>query len=997
MSMSQKNIPRPYFRRLCLVLLLVLGGLVYRAWHPHPPDPNQVASAPLGPHRMVASRAGTTRPWAPRIVGRVLDAIRHTPLSGAVLSLETVLSDRPGDEIPVGESRPPRHVRSDAQGRFVLALDRDPWEESPPRRLRITATLPGYLPALRELALADEASVELLLDPGGLALSGTVSEVDGGVVPGALVYARAETDNLSLQSPRYAALTDDQGHYRLDLAPSDYIITFAAADYVGARRSVRLRRVPVRLDIVLTPGAGVSGVVLTAAHQPLGDAVVSARGGMASSSRWFDWAQPEVRTDAAGRFHLRGLGSGPITLDVHGKGGATREPVPLDLDLGEERSGVVIVVDPAFTLSGRVMEADPSNRGSGLPIAGATIHLTQGLLVRMAARRVTSDAAGRFVIEGLLPANYGVSVSAPGYLPIEQVSLRQPARDRNDVVFALRRGRTLRGRVEPPTQAQVFFTAQTPLRALLTFSLGGREPIRTDAQGRFELRGIPEGSGQVVATTADDRRGTAPVNESHGDVEGLVIALAQTAAVEGQVLDDRGVPVGEVHVSAGPEPSSAWRSLFSVSHTVVASDGRFVLTGLEPGTYELSVRRMFETVPVIAPALVSVRSGEVKRDVVLRVESLGGSLQGQVLASDGTPAPDCWVECAPIDDSLGLQVRTLTLPLRRIPPVLTDQKGYFMVRGLLQARYQCTAEKHGERAESDSLALGTGAILRLQGLASLSGRVHIRGVPVTRYYLQVDSVQLQFQERNVTAADGRYQVDRLVPGKYQVQARSDQGTAVGWIDLEHQAKTLDLELVPLGSLRGRVVDVRTGEGIAGVALQASSALPSDPFAVRSWLAEDTDTLPVTDSQGRFEIPRVQAGYGQVTVLRGRVGAEVSNEAIALGQTSYEMEGTGPLDIGEIQVVDAPSPGSFERGTLDCEVTTDAQRLLVSALDPGGVAQAGGLAVGDEIVAIDGLSVADGGAELVGRLLASDRIRRDQLVQLKVMRDGSALSFVIRAR
>jgi hypothetical protein len=106
---------------------------------------------------------------------------------------------------------------------------------------------------------------------------------------------------------------------------------------------------------------------------------------------------PQVRTDAAGRFELLDLPSGPTTLLVEHIAFAPARDGPFQLSGAAERS---IALDHGATVTGRLLDA------GGNPRAAEDVTLSR-VDARSSFHWTTrTNAEGRFVISNLLPGEY---------------------------------------------------------------------------------------------------------------------------------------------------------------------------------------------------------------------------------------------------------------------------------------------------------------------------------------------------------------------------------------------------------------------------------------------------------------------------------------------------------------------------------------------------------------------------------------------------------------
>ncbi len=94
-------------------------------------------------------------------------------------------------------------------------------------------------------------------------VSGTIEDVSGGPVEGALVSVHRTDDRNVLQfgAAPSAALSDEDGHYAITLPRGSYSAQVSHADYVARSKSFEVQDGPRTVDVALTPGGVIEGVV----------------------------------------------------------------------------------------------------------------------------------------------------------------------------------------------------------------------------------------------------------------------------------------------------------------------------------------------------------------------------------------------------------------------------------------------------------------------------------------------------------------------------------------------------------------------------------------------------------------------------------------------------------------------------------------------------------------------------------------------------------------
>jgi hypothetical protein len=164
--------------------------------------------------------------------------------------------------------------------------------------------------------------------------------------------------------------------------------------------------------------------------------------------------------------------------------------------------------------------------------------------------------------------------------------------------------------------------------------------------------------------------------------------------------------------------------------------------------------------------------------------------------------------------------------------------------------------------------------------------------------------------------------------------------------------------------------------------------------------------PGTDADGRFRIDDLGPGKGMVAIYLGgfRASEPIGSSLFELGQGQH-------LDLGDVHAISPPPRLSEgERGSLGLTVemgiwaaVRTSQEVSNPSFDPAdrvlrvscvvamhdAPAAAAGMTAGDEILAIDGVRVADIGPQAAALMLRADRIRIDQRFDLRLRRGATS--------
>ncbi|MCZ6596315.1 MAG: carboxypeptidase-like regulatory domain-containing protein [Planctomycetota bacterium] len=295
--------------------------------------------------------------------------------------------------------------------------------------------------------------------------------------------------------------------------------------------------------------------------------------------------------------------------------GGEGEPIPVGVRLG----GV-------GRLEGRVLE-----RATGDELAGVRVDLTSmppagqeflrriyraakfdpRWVTRLKPIAVTAtDAAGRFVFEGVRPGNYFVETRSLRHVPDQPVIARvDSAGNGGPIEVYVRAGgrvvgtvRTSDGRSVAGAVVAVYPGAASFLTAARTGDL--RDVFgETDAEGRYMLTGVPPGDGYDVAVAGHGFAVTHRIGLSVAAGEDTVadVTVRVGATVTGRVVAEepgepgadgapRTRPLAGAHVGALPRGlrDLAWADeILQQTHAVTDADGRYVMRNVPPGEIDV--------------------------------------------------------------------------------------------------------------------------------------------------------------------------------------------------------------------------------------------------------------------------------------------------------------------------------------------------------------------------------------------------------------------------
>lgn len=501
--------------------------------------------------------------------------------------------------------------------------------------------------------------------------------------------------------------------------------------------------------------------------------------------------------------------------------------VPADYWLYEDDPAPLIPLRPGLPVAGRVTHFD-----TGEGAARAEVDVEYVLNGHLPLR---PDAQGRFEIPGL-PVGETATIRAreEGYWPEEIGFTAEPANTSLEIVLG--RGGVCEGRVvdemaRPVAGASIRIGWWNPWSGLET---------RSDAEGRFTARGLPDSNEhRVVVHTADHRCGLSePFQCSPDDpVHRCEIVVRPHAYVIVTLTFPDGSPVAEAAVALSARESD-WSDQRWCA-PAAGTPGVFESGPVEPGEPQLRVTVIgwsFQT------RKVRVLPG-VRNDVAFRLEEKLG-LEGVVVDRDGRPLRGIRVDLdephTGPDDRVG------------IAHTFTDPDGRFRLRGLEASGGTLAFADYDSEARYATLSMDA-TPGQPPVRAVLDGRPRVVGRldPVPELLKTSIGCGGEWTCRDIQVRrDGRFEV-QYVPAGREFWLRLEVEDLVPWIfpGLKLAAdETLDLGILrPLEgvTLKGVVTD-RSGTPIANAEVVADAAI------------EDLNVSggACTDADGRFAIPRL---------------------------------------------------------------------------------------------------------------------------------------------
>jgi|GEM_PF-3648554 len=401
---------------------------------------------------------------------------------------------------------------------------------------------------------AIEVSQEWIVDVGAVTVVGDVPEDEGATGPS----CTSDERGLFVLEEVAAA-----GEVRIHLSHSDYVPRFVIISaFDGTRHDVG--------DVVLELGGSISGFITDETGKGLAGASVQARPVDAEGgSAFFDFSSIvragtdwKVTAGPNGFYTIRGLRPGKAHVFASHDDHPSAEAKNIAVARGEETGDIDIVLPWGEAIAGKVVNDE------GEPLAGATVAATkdfdisldnlgdlEGLPFDIVANLspVETDAAGRFRLKGLAAGHYTVRASAKSYLRAERKKVEAGT---DDLLLVARRGGSIVGRVVDATtgagiesfeieiDGEIWTDSDYEILTGAAAAARSTEPL--DPGGAFFLKGLePEAFDLLVRSGgyADERLSDLRVDP--GEAISAKVELWPEAVLSGILVTADGAPVAD--------------------------------------------------------------------------------------------------------------------------------------------------------------------------------------------------------------------------------------------------------------------------------------------------------------------------------------------------------------------------------------------------------------------------------------------------------------------
>ena len=527
----------------------------------------------------------------------------------------------------------------------------------------------------------ETTEIEIKIDRNNV-VRGVVVDERGDHVSGAEVFIKRGGVPPDKSRENYA-LTDAEGAFEVKgLAPEtitlhvwhpDYANTTFEATAVAPENAEEVR-------VSIKRGASVMGRIADADDMPVVGEEVSLMHGFMESRT--------VMTDANGRYAFHAVAVGKADLKT-GPVAAWRSGLRAEVQVPEDG-----VITHDFTMPARGGTVTGVVMLAGKPVPGAAITVTDTRGVD-GARTGTTDEEGRFEIAGVEIGSVRIEARAPsgqeGRTGAEVSKETNTAEATVTIGSAGVRARILdsEGQPLPSTWCSLEVVGEGES------SVWGIQLPTTGSDGITQSSSVRSGKYKL---RVNHQQHAQYVSQAFSVVDGQVadlgdIRLKRTVQVTGRVVDDTGKPVENATASLTTPEGKA---VFMWSMATSGSDGRYVLSGVEPGQYFIK----FEAkglAPQQKPIQITTEGATADGTLVR-----GGGISFKVETDTGEPVAGAKLT---LIDSRGLEVKRTYSMVNWTDSGTryTNDDGVSSIADLAAGSYRVVAEKSGFTAPAQGV------------------------------------------------------------------------------------------------------------------------------------------------------------------------------------------------------------------------------------------------------------------------------------------------------
>lgn len=452
---------------------------------------------------------------------------------------------------------------------------------------------------------------------------------------------------------------------------------------------------------------------------------------------------------------------------------------------------------------------------------------------------------------------------------------------------------------------------------------------------------------------------TGPLTMVEGGLNNVRIVLRQGASVSGLLVDPDGKPLAGVNVMA----RSTAKRYFGSRMSKTNAEGRFVLSGLAEGPYDLAWNPRKPGEDELHYGWTPAEALVLKRVAVTWDQHMVG-VRLQATQASGSAEPSTgWIVAGHVRDTRGNALEGATVVAQDLldnsggVTTKTGPDGRYELAGLLEEHYYLFRVSHvdfSEHMESLREPLGRPLDVMLEDPGIVSGQVRYAdtGMPVKSFYLH--ALKGNRQPVLVENEEGRFRLEDADAGENAVVV-----STAGYKETQTPVTVL-----PGREVTGVDAKVERGLAIGGIVVTENGA-PADGARlymnrVPSTATErDTRVAATSGSDGRFRIENLERDSGTVgawhadlgqgaafydpqsdsveIVLRNNLGS-VAGQVIADGKVPLDAQ----VSIAPVSIFASPDAAAFgapnrkvkEGGTFEFNDVPEGEYTVTVSIGAG---------------------------------------------------------------
>ncbi|MEI2325688.1 carboxypeptidase regulatory-like domain-containing protein [Priestia megaterium] len=771
-----------------------------------------------------------------------------------------------------GEQLPAASIQIfDQTGAAVVSVVSDPTGEFlvsslAPGQYTAIATSQGFTSGIISFTIiADTQSIaSFALEPNPSSITGQVIDIaTGQPIVGADVIVRQFTSTGPIIS---TTQTDSNGSYILSNLPQgSFTVIVIDPDYSSQSSSVTLTpgaRSNLNFNLQQLPSSIQGNIINQDTSEPLINTLVQLidNNGILIT---------QAQTDINGFYQITGFSAGQYTLSFINPLFQS-QTVSFISEPGETSVINVELISNPGAITGQIFDSQTL-----APLIGASVRVFPASSLIPIATLVT-DGTGQYFLTGLSPGTYTLTASFETYASSSTgVTVLSNQTISSDIILT-----------PDPSTVSGTITSDTgsPIPNATVRILDQNETVLatvvTDELGNYSVTNLPQGNQKIIVTAPGFATQLGGVILTPGQVATGTnfILTANVGSITGQIVSAAtGTPI----IGAIAVVRTVAGIPVVVASTTTDEVGNYTVTGLQPGSYEITGSATDFALNTVGAIVVSDQVTQA--DITL--SPLAGTISGNIIDIQGSPVTGPNIQLRVFDQS-GLLLQTL----------VAQSDGSFLINNLPPGSYQLTILAPNFEATTVGAVVAAGQITTLTvpltpNPGTIRGQVinEVTGDAVTNAIISITNINGLPIGSAVTDSNGNFSIPNLPPTTVTVSAVApDFGSSSRSVILtsgETVITTLSLAPNP-GTINGIITSEQTGEVIVGATIQI--------FDFTSALIATV----VSDSNGSYQFVGLTPGLYQVVSSAKNFGSSVRDAQVFSNQTT-----TGNFSL-------APNPGSI---------------------------------------------------------------------------------------